>query len=123
MKMFNIILVALGGVVGSLSRYFISKVFAHIMLFNIPIIILSINILGSFLMGIVFQYSQENANENIKHFISLGVLGSFTTFSTFSLEAYNLFTQDKVTEAIIYILASVVISILALYLGILLIKK
>lgn len=121
--MFNIILVALGGVVGSLSRYFISKVFAHIMLFNIPIIILSINILGSFLMGIVFQYSQENANENIKHFISLGVLGSFTTFSTFSLEAYNLFTQDKVTEAIIYILASVVISILALYLGILLIKK
>lgn len=121
--MYNILLVAIGGVVGSLSRYFISKVFSHIMLFNIPVVILLINVLGSLLMGIVFQYSQENANENIKHFISLGVLGSFTTFSTFSLEAYNLFTQDKLTEAIIYILASVVLSLLALYLGIILIKK
>ncbi len=121
--MYNIILVALGGVVGSLSRYFISKMFSHLIIFNIPIVIILINIIGSFLMGIVFQYSQENANENIKHFVSLGVLGSFTTFSTFSLEAYNLFTQDKLTEAIIYILASVVLSLLALYLGIILIKK
>lgn len=83
-----------------------------------------INIVGSFLLGIFFQYNQQNdLNEIIKSFISIGLLSSFTTFSTFSLEAINLFLDDKILEGIIYILASVILSVIFLYLGILLIRS
>ena len=116
--------VILGGGIGSGLRYMLSKSFSHILIFNIPIIILIINIIGSFIMGLVFQYANQNdLSENLKLFLTAGILGSFTTFSTFSLEAYNLFIDNKITEAIIYILLSLILSIVALYLGIYLIKK
>lgn len=116
--------VILGGGIGSGLRYMLSKSFSHILIFNIPIIILTINIIGSFIMGIVFQYANQNElSENLKLFLTAGILGSYTTFSTFSLEAYQLMIDNKITEAIIYITASVLISLIALYLGIIFIKR
>ncbi len=116
--------VILGGGIGSGLRYMLSKSFSHILIFNIPIIILIINIIGSFIMGIVFQYANQNdLSENLKLFLTSGILGSFTTFSTFSLETYQLMIDNKITEAIIYITASVLISLIALYLGIIFIKR
>lgn len=116
--------VILGGGIGSGLRYMLSKSFSHILIFNIPIIILIINIIGSFIMGIVFQYANQNdLSENLKLFLTAGILGSFTTFSTFSLETYQLMIDNKITEAIIYITASVLISLIALYLGIIFIKR
>lgn len=122
--MTTFLFVLLGGAIGSGLRYILSKSLAHIVIYNIPIIILIINIIGSLLMGLIFQYAYQNdINHNLKQFLSAGILGSFTTFSTFSLETYNLINQDKITEAVIYITASVLLSIFALFLGIMLMKK
>jgi CrcB protein len=122
--MITFLYVIFGGAIGSGLRYILSKSFSHILIFNIPIIILVVNIIGSFLMGLVFQYANQNEiSENMKLFLTAGILGSFTTFSMFSLETYNLINQDKITEAVIYITASVLLSIFALFLGIMIMKK
>lgn len=113
-----------GASVGAVLRYSISNLLSNLQVFGVPISIMVINIVGSFLLGIFFQYNQQNdLNEIIKSFISIGLLSSFTTFSTFSLEAINLFLDDKILEGIIYILASVILSVIFLYLGILLIRS
>ena len=75
-------------------------------------------------MGIIFQITQQSEiDENVKLFITTGFLSSFTTFSTFTLEAYKLIKEDKIIFAFLYILISVVISLLFLYLGVLLVKR
>lgn len=113
-----------GASLGAILRYSISNLLSNLQLLGVPISILLINVVGSFLLGIFFQYNQQNdLNEILKSFISIGLLSSFTTFSTFSLEAINLFLNDKILEGIVYILASVILSIIFLYLGILLIKS
>lgn len=113
-----------GASVGAILRYSISNLLLNLQVFGVPISTMLINIVGSFLLGIFFQYNQQNdLNELIKSFISIGLLSSFTTFSTFSLEAINLFIDDKILEGIVYILASVILSIIFLYLGILLIRS
>ncbi len=73
---------------------------------------LLINVLGSFLIGIAAGlFGQDRMSENARLFISVGILGGFTTFSTFSLEGMGLIKQGKVLEAVSYIVLSVALSL------------
>lgn len=78
-----------------------------------------VNIVGSFLMGLlIVKFSQmDGVSNNLRSFFTTGVLGGFTTFSAFSLDAATIFERGETIGALSYVLASVILSILALFAG------
>lgn len=102
--------VALGGALGSVLRALLGMVVAF------PFGTLGVNVLGSFLIGVAF--ASGFAERSAAHpFLMLGVLGGFTTFSTFSLDALKLVQAGQGGAALGYVLASVLLSVLAVWLG------
>lgn len=112
----NLLLVGLGGGVGSMLRYFASLVI-HSKYFPWPSF--AVNIIGSLLIGIVFALSMKEATSftNWKLFLGTGICGGFTTFSAFSLENMVLLQNGKVGLALIYIVLSIVLGIAAAFVG------
>ena len=121
--MFNLILVAAGGALGAVLRFFLANISKSLFLSSIYGT-LSVNIVGSFLIGyFITSDFGTNLSENfIKFFLIIGVLGSFTTFSAFSYEVVDLINSKKYIVSFTYIFISVFICILSAYLGILLNK-
>jgi fluoride exporter len=112
----NFLLVALGGAIGSVSRYSI------LLLLGIrpfPLATLLINILGSFVIGLVIAMSlkSEPFANNWRPFLATGLCGGFTTFSAFSLENLQLLQTGKYFLCAFYIFASLLFGILAAWLG------
>ena len=112
----TVIQVALGGAIGAAARYGVGVALVRPGAF--PIGVLAVNIIGSFLMGLIFVYLGQKMLSHLNPFLMTGILGGFTTFSAFSLEAYTLFERGEVGQAAIYVIASVVLSIAALIAGI-----
>lgn len=117
----KILLVALGGAIGASLRFLISALLLHSFLikFN-PLHILFtptmlINILGCLCMGFLFFYLKDG--ENLKLFLVIGVLGGFTTFSSFGMEFFNLILNQKATFAILYVLLTNILGLSAVFLG------
>jgi fluoride exporter len=110
--------VALGGAIGAMARYAISLIPVKT---GFPVLTLITNILGAILIGFIvgIASSNENISENAIFFLKTGVCGGFTTFSTFSLEAYNLFEGKQYAMGSVY----VVLSCLGCILGVLCGKK
>ena len=118
--MSNFFLVALGGSIGASTRYLfylISKNFlpANYLFINTFII----NILGSFLIGylVVFIENKSFSEDFLKYFLIVGILGSFTTFSTFSLETVELLVDKKFLLAFFYIFLSLFLCLSFTFLG------
>ena len=111
-----VIQVALGGAIGAAARYGVGVALVRPGAF--PIGVLAVNIIGSFLMGLIVVYLGQKMLSHLNPFLMTGILGGFTTFSAFSLEAYTLFERGEVGQAAIYVIASVVLSIAALIAGI-----
>ncbi|SMF31553.1 camphor resistance protein CrcB [Alteromonadaceae bacterium Bs31] len=111
--------VALGGALGAVGRYGVSVAFApqHI---KFPIATLTVNVLGSLLMGVFYILIVEKAliTQEWRHFIMIGGLGAFTTFSSFSIETLHLFQAGQVSTAVSYLIISLLLCVLAVYLGI-----
>lgn len=118
----SFILVAIGGALGSVFRYSIGILFSSFSLTTFPWGTLFVNITGSFLMGIVFFISKDFLSEEFKLFLSVGLLGGYTTFSTFSLDVINMLFNKDYLLSILYILTSVFISIFFLLAGFLFMK-
>jgi CrcB protein len=112
----NFLLVAAGGGMGAMLRY---GTFFLVKNQPFPYATLLINILGSFLLGIIMALSLKNdhISEGAKLFLATGICGGFTTFSTFSFENITLLQQGKYNLAFIYILSSVLAGLTAAWLG------
>lgn len=118
--MLNFLYVALGGSIGASFRYFFILLFKNYLTLNYLFIsTLTVNILGSFLIGyIIFLLESRNITQDfIKYFFIIGILGSFTTFSTFSLESVEMLSNNKFIEAFLYMFLSLSLCLLFTYIG------
>ena len=111
-------LVATGGALGAVLRYLLTNICKSLFVSSIYGTI-SVNILGSFLIGyfITSDFVNKLSENFIKFFLIIGLLGSFTTFSAFSYEVVDLINSKKYITSITYIFISIIISIISAYLG------
>ena len=105
--MYKLFLIALGGGIGSVLRFLVSSSihnwFDKVFFWGT----ISVNIIGSFLIGIAWAFFEQHyEQDNLRFFIMIGLLGGFTTFSSFSLETISLFKNGDIKMAISYILIS-----------------
>jgi fluoride exporter len=112
----NFLLVGLGGALGSALRY-AAYLLLPVKTFPWPTLV--VNIIGSFVMGIVISLSIKNQDflNNWKLFLATGICGGFTTFSAFSAENVALLQNGKYTIALTYILLSIVLGLTSAWLG------
>jgi CrcB protein len=120
MSLNTCLLVMLGGAFGTLIRYFISDMTttgSH----QFPWSTIAINIGGSFLIGffgtMTLAHGRFPASENVRMFVMVGICGGFTTFSSFSLQTFDLLRRGNLWRAGMNVLASVVLCICAVALG------
>ena len=116
--MINLFYVASGGAVGAVLRYLTSN-FYKFYFPNFPIGTLFINFIGSFLIGILASNLDSRGTSYIfiKYFLIIGILGSFTTFSTFSLETIQLAIDKKLFLSLVYIFLSISLCIFGAFFG------
>lgn len=103
--------IAIGGALGAVLRYLVTLGFAF------PLGTLCVNVIGSFLMGMVFVWVSSKAAGNAQLFLMTGVLGGFTTFSAFSLDVLKMIEGGRWAYVSQYVLASVILSIAAVFVG------
>lgn len=116
----NALLVALGGAFGSVLRYSLAELFYALGARAFPYGILTVNILGCFFIGFfsVWLVAKFGSTHLLwRSAIIVGVLGGFTTFSSFSLDAVNFLQQGMFLKAMIYIALSLVCCLAATYFG------
>lgn len=117
--MTRILLIAAGGATGALLRYWLSTA-THLLLGrDFPYGTLLVNVFGSLTMGLlyVFLFERMDVSPEVRAALLIGLLGAFTTFSTFSIETMNLIETGEQIKAGINILLSVSLSLLGCWLG------
>jgi CrcB protein len=116
--------VGIGGALGSILRFLTMKLTTQWVGVGFPYGTLVVNILGSLAMGLLIGWSAHKAqlSQELRTFIAVGVLGGFTTFSTFSLDVVTLFERGGQWHALLYVCASVTLSVLALMLGLMMMR-
>jgi CrcB protein len=125
----NLILIAIGGALGSVARHLATQAITNLIKVSnflakfpqsFPWGTFFVNVVGSMLAGIFYYFiikNFDNFDPKLKNFLLVGFLGGFTTFSAFSLDFFRLATAGQYLQALIYALASVTVSILALFFG------
>ncbi|ADQ41483.1 CrcB protein [Caldicellulosiruptor acetigenus I77R1B] len=111
----NYLIVGVGGVIGAILRYTVGKIFREVMEKDHPVATLFINVIGSFLIGYL---STKHLSGEYKLFLMTGLLGGFTTYSTFMLETSRYIKRKKHMKAFIYVFISILFGILAAGVGI-----
>ncbi len=114
-----ILLVASGGAIGSVARYLVGILLARILGVAFPWGTLTVNVVGGLLMGLFIELLARlfEGSPELRLFVAVGILGGFTTFSSFSLDVAVLWERGELVAVLIYVLASVILSIGALFLG------
>jgi CrcB protein len=112
-------LVGLGGFIGSIARYFMSRLNLNYDVLSIPVGTLSVNILGSFIIGFLTGVSEKSMliSPEWRLFLMVGICGGFTTFSTFTSENMMLLHNGQFFSVILYTGLSVILGFTAVYLG------
>ena len=110
--------IAGGGALGALARHLAGLGFLRLLgPTTFPLAIITVNVLGSFLIGFFVVLAAQRGLAHLSPFFVVGFLGAFTTFSAFSLEAVQLYQRGDIVASMIYVVASVVLSILGLLAG------
>ena len=124
--MYHLGLVALGGAIGASCRHLVNALAVRFLGPGFPVGTLSVNVLGGFLMGALAGFlalRYPGGGQGLRLFLGTGILGGFTTFSAFSLDAVLLWERGQLAGAAVYVVASVALSIAALLAGLSLAKS
>jgi CrcB protein len=116
--------VAAGGAIGSAARYFVNEWSGRVFGTDFPWHTLFVNIMGCFMLGVLIELMalKLNVSHEFRAFLTTGVLGGFTTFSAFSLDFAVLVERQAFAAAGLYAAASVIVSLLAVFAGLALIR-
>ena len=120
-----LVAIALGGALGSLARHFLSTgIYGVTSSSGFPWGIFIVNVLGGFIMGVIVELGalKLNYSPGMRAFLTTGILGGFTTFSAFSLDSALLIERGDWGLAMLYMAASVILSVLALFGGLFLVR-
>jgi CrcB protein len=123
--MYHLVLVAIGGAIGASLRHLVNLAALRLVGMTFPWGTMAINIAGSFAMGVFIELLARRfgASNEIRLFVATGILGGFTTFSAFSLDFAVLWERGAALPALAYVLVSVIGAILALFLGLWLVRS
>ena len=118
-----ILAIGTGSFIGGILRYLLSQFIQTKFVSTFPFGTLGVNIIGCFLIGLVFGLADRgNLTQEWRLFLATGLIGGFTTFSAFSIETVGLLRDGQLWYATAYIVASVIIGLLATFIGISIIK-
>lgn len=119
------LLIGSGGFIGTLARYGLQQFSQKVWHWTFPIGTLIVNLLGCFLIGLIYGAFDKapGPGPDWKLFLTVGVCGGFTTFSSFSYENIKLLQEGHIAQAMLYIATSVIIGLMLTYAGMLLMSK
>lgn len=119
MMLKQILLVGTGGFIGSVARFFVSRLSNHIDFLSIPLGTLIVNVLGSFILGFLTGVAAKSTvlTADLRLLLMVGLCGGFTTFSTFTGENLMLMQSGQGLSVLIYTALSIVLGFTAVYLG------
>ena len=117
--MFDILLVGVGGFVGSIARYLVYLLVRSYFVHSFPLATLLVNVVGCFLLGMVSSVERQFFffDRSMLVFISVGLIGGFTTFSAFGFETMELVRQQQYGWAILNIFCNLVLGFGAIWIG------
>lgn len=117
--MLNIFAVFIGGGIGAAVRYIVGIVFLHTLKTNLPAATFCVNIIGCIILGFLYVYFIEKTQipSAVKFALTAGFCGGLTTFSTFSLEIFEMLQNNQFITVFLYILFSVIIGVIGIFLG------
>jgi CrcB protein len=112
--------IAAGGAIGAMARFWMMELFFTVFHRDLPWGTLIVNVTGSFLMGFlsVYLFEKFGPSNELRSFILVGILGGYTTFSSFSLDAIGLLSEGKTLAGCSYILLSVMLCLMGTLVGI-----
>jgi CrcB protein len=120
----TVLLVGTGGFIGSVMRYLLQVFVEKGMSSTFPLGTLIANIVGSFLIGIVFALAEKQImNAEWRLFMSVGICGGFTTFSAFAFNNFNMIKEHTWNQLLLNVGGNLVLGVFAVYLGIILVKS
>jgi CrcB protein len=116
--------VAAGGALGSAARYILNSFIQSVAWEGFPYGIFAVNISGGLIMGLLTELMalKWNVSQEMRAFLTTGILGGYTTFSTFSLDSALLIQRGAYASAAVYVVGSTLLSILALFAGLWLVR-
>ncbi len=115
--MYSLLIIGIGGFIGAVLRYIISGIFQGQS--NLPFGTLSVNVIGSFMISLILYLTEYQGffKEDVRIFLTIGLLGAFTTMSSFTFESFKLFEQGKIWLFALNIFANIILCLGAVYLG------
>jgi len=122
---YSYLFIALGGAIGACLRHFLTQESIKLLGKGFPFGTLAINVLGSFALGCLYlwiEQEQREISESMRLFIGVGLLGALTTFSTFSHDTVMLMQNSDYIKALLNIFLNVSLSIVGVWLAVLLVK-
>ena len=118
--MHNVIAVFLGGGIGAVLRYLTGVFAVRYLSVNLPVATFAVNIVGCFILGLLFAFfiDRPEINTSLKLALTAGFCGGLTTFSTFSLELFEMLKNAQYMQVLVYLTLSLIIGLLAVWVGV-----
>ncbi|OPY22550.1 MAG: camphor resistance protein CrcB [Methanomethylovorans sp. PtaU1.Bin073] len=116
--MYTVLLIGIGGFIGAILRYTIGG-WVQNNFVSFPFGTLTVNVIGSFFLGLIMYLSEYQGvfSDQTRMFLTIGMIGAFTTLSTFSYESFRLLERSEFTLLTVNLTATVLLSMLAVYIG------